>query len=161
MVMKLRSGADAARSSRADADAEAPGVPNGTALVVGATCVAFCCVIAFGGWASGRKMRPRFQKRVCAGATYAIAAAAWPVLFGVLVGFDMLRHVPLLWLAAAWPIVLLGLNLLHSTMSRDARQTNRSSMQMDMSAITGFSFAVGGMLSSQNTHNGPSEYISP
>lgn len=92
---------------------------------------------------------PSYSRRVVATTTYATLISIWPIMFGGIVGYDMLLRLPLLWLGFFWPIALLSINICHCTQARDKPRTERSNMQMDINAVTGFCFAVGSMISSQ------------
>jgi hypothetical protein len=73
----------------------------------------------------------------------------WPVLFNALVGFDVVRQMPLLAFSLVWPYALVSLNLAHANRARDERMHARSNVQMDVNSISGFCFAIGGLIASQ------------
>ena len=117
------------------------------AYTVGAVVLLACSLYA-GGRAT-KHTRPTYTRRAYAATTYAALLLIWPILFACLVGFDLLRHAPLLGLSLLWPYVLGGLNLAHAHRARDARVHHRSNVSMDVNALSGFCFAIGALLASQ------------
>ena len=113
-----------------------------------ACAVSAIVLIVLGTLVSGR-LTPSFARRAAASTTYAAMILLWPIVFGCVVQFGFLDQVPLLWLSVGWPMAFLLINLVHADRPRDKTRTDRTTQQIDVNAVTGFCFAVGGMVSSQ------------
>lgn len=101
------------------------------------------------GYRASRCTRPTYTRRIYAATTYVVVLMLWPVLYSCLVGFDAVRQMPLLALSLLWPYALVSLNLAHANRARDERVHARSNVQMDVNALSGFCFAIGGLIASQ------------
>lgn len=118
------------------------------AYVVGAASMMVALSI-IAGVISASHTAPSYTRRVYAATTYSVILMLWPILFGCLVGFRYLLHMPLLVLSFVWPYALVSLNLSHAHRARDEKLHHRSSVQMDVNALSGFCFAIGGLIASQ------------
>ena len=114
---------------------------------VGAVVLVF--VALFAGFTSTQHTLPTYTRRVYACTTYTVLLMLWPMLFGCLVGFELIQQVPLLALSLIWPYALVSLNVAYAHRSRDERVHNRASVQMDVNALSGFCFAIGALIASQ------------
>lgn len=111
-------------------------------------CLGVIVVIVLGAKLS-EHFAPSYRKRAAAGATYAAMILLWPVMFSAVIQFHFLHQMPALWLSLVWPLVMLLINLAHTDQPRDRRMHDKTNQQIDVNAVTGFCFAVGGMVSSQ------------
>ena len=94
-------------------------------------------------------MAPSYQRRAAAATTYGAMLLLWPVFFSAVIRFDFFHQMPALWLSLIWPVVMLLLSMAHADQPRDRRMHEKTNQQTDVNAVTGFCFAVGGMVSSQ------------
>ena len=117
------------------------------ALVIGT--LVFCAVALHATFRYLEDMAPTYTRRVYANITYTLAILLWPLFFDCLVGFDLIARLPLLLISLLWPFALLAINLTHTHRRRNSKLHGRMSMQMDVNAIAGFCFALGGLLASQ------------
>ena len=117
------------------------------ALLIGT--IIFCALSLFSGIAHSKNMAAAYKKRICACTTYVIAILLWPMLFHHLIGFDLIPNMPLLTMSLVWPFLFLSINILHATRVRNSKLHGRTSLQMDVNALTGFCFAIGSLLASQ------------
>lgn len=110
-----------------------------------------CCALAIvaGARASRTVRGASYVRRLYAATTYVCVLLVWPIVWHCLVGFDAVRHLPLLLLSFLWPYVLIGLNVKHAHRTRDGAIHHRSTISMDVSALAGFCFAMGGLIASQ------------
>lgn len=97
----------------------------------------------------GNHMPPDYKRRIVACGTYSCCMLLWPLLYNCLVGTRLLMTNQMLWFAFVWPLVILSINASNSYRSRPSRMHAKPSTQMDVNAIAGFCFAVGGLISSQ------------
>lgn len=77
-----------------------------------------------------------------------IGILVWIIIFGQLYGLHMINRIPVLSIALAWPIALLAFELYltsHQTLDNESKRS-RGTMQMEISAISGLAFALGGLL---------------
>ncbi len=72
----------------------------------------------------------------------------WIVIFDQLYGLQMINKIPMLAIALAWPVALLAFELYltsHQTLRNESKRS-RGTMQMEISAVSGLAFALGGVL---------------
>ena len=96
-----------------------------------------------------RHVPKTYARRIASCTTYASLLVLWPLLFDCLVGMSLLRRVPMLWFSLLWPFALISLNIGNASRARDTKVHNRGHVQLDVNAIAGFCFAIGGLVSSQ------------
>ena len=118
------------------------------ACIVGIATV-LCSLAILAGGIGASHTAPTYTRRVFAATTYSVMSLLWPILFGCLVGFSSVFQMPLLALSFVWPYALISLNLAHAHRARDDKMHHRSSVQMDVNALSGFCFAIGGLIASQ------------
>lgn len=77
-----------------------------------------------------------------------LGVLTWIFIFEQLFGLQMINQIPILFVALAWPIVLLVFELYltsHQTLSNESKRS-RGTLQMEISSISGLAFALGGVL---------------
>ena len=111
-------------------------------------CVCIMLAVANGVLYS-RSLAGRYRRRVYITSTYTLALMMWPAVFDCLVGFKLARRLPLVNVGLIWPFLFLTLNIAQARNSRDRKLHPRGSLQMDVGSISGFSFAIGSLISSQ------------
>lgn len=116
---------------------------------VGIAVVLLALAIVAGSRAADTIRGASYTRRVYATTTYVCVLLLWPIVWNCLVGFQTIRHIPLLLLSFLWPYVLIGLNVKHAHRTRDVAMHHRSTISMDVSALAGFTFAMGGLIASQ------------
>lgn len=117
--------------------------------MIDASCAIAMIVVIVVGVLVSQRLTPSFARRSAACTAYAAMILLWPIVFACVVRLSFLQQIPLLWMSLAWPIIFLLINLSHSDRPRDGPSVHRTNQQIDVNAITGFCFAVGGMVSSQ------------
>jgi hypothetical protein len=111
-------------------------------------CLGVLTVVVLGTQLTTR-MASSYQRRAAAATTYGAMLLLWPVLFSAVIRIDFLHQMPALWLSLGWPLAMLLLNMAQADQPRDRRMHEKTNQQIDVNTVTGFCFAVGGMVSSQ------------
>lgn len=82
--------------------------------------------------------------------TYAVGALVYPILWYALVGPELIRHTPWTLIGLVWPLIIICLDLTWVTKQpQEPDDTKKTSFTFDGNAISGMSFALGGLLVSQ------------
>lgn len=114
-----------------------------TCAVIGVAVV----VLSFVSIPRHRETREEHETQTYMATVWVLSLVGWIALFDAVVGFETLLETPLVMAGFAWPMLLLGFDIMmlsHQTFAHESKRV-KSSMQLDSNAISGLAFAMAGV----------------